>query len=296
MAAIRKYVLLIASAAAAWSADESAAKQTPAPAEDAIAVAKREFDAVKAARSTPELAPASLPTFSTPALQVGGETAPSVLKRPDDRAAAKKKSANWLVDAMKESESKGPGARSTRDELMVDGLRAKEKAEDSPRQDRPKPTERKQLETTSNPLDRYMESWMTPQDLALLKPVLRADRTDAAGADGLLKIPTLADTGRGYFNRRDGFGSASEQLPSRAGSERENPYLAALGASSPANPAGVQPAPGAQPPPPPTAARASMQSPAVPTTGELSTPAKATTPSFVKPREDEKFNKQMKRF
>jgi hypothetical protein len=292
MRSIRTSVVMLASGALACAADETPAKKAPAPTEDAIAAAKREFDAVKSARTTPDLTTADLPKFSAPQLQVGGSALPTPPRRVAEKANAQKKSANWLVDAMAESDPKAAKGdpRGAREKALA-GFEAKA-ADESSAQQKEKRPEKKPAVPVVNPLDRYMESWMTPQDLALLKPLLRPDNASPLSDVDPLKIPSLTDSARGQRGGREGSALAANDVAGKPKAVRENPYLAALGmASGPATaPAMLTPTP-----PLPTAPRAPAPA-AVPVTPEPPAAQKTTVPSFMKPREDEKFNRQMKRF
>ncbi|MBI5769013.1 MAG: hypothetical protein HZA93_14555 [Verrucomicrobia bacterium] len=280
-------LIIFAGTIAALAADDATARKGPAaPDEDAIAAAKREFDALKAARTTPDLTTAELPKFAAPRLQVGDAAYFPPTARAEDRAGAKKKSANWLVDAMAAPDRKSD-LRGTR-QIAADGLAPGDSTDPTVEQYKERRPEKKPTDAVLNPLDRYLESWMTPQDLALLKPVLKADATSPVGTEPL-RIPTLTETTRSPMADREvsssfGAGSAGKSMPGR-----ENPYLATLGVPSPASP------PVFVSPPASAVNRANVPAPAPLT--PASVPAqKPPTPGFVKPREDEKFNKQMKRF
>ena len=262
--------------------------------EDGIAVAKREFDAVKSARGVRDSAKLDLGNLSTPELHMIGP-APQILKKPGESAAEakKKKSANWLLDAMEEQKKKDSAAAGAPEKEPGENESEAEKLFATER-DSSKPAEReidkrevkKPAEAVVNPLDQYMAGWMTQQDFTLLKPT-----TSSEGANG---IPSSRNDGSLTF----GTGSTQASNPSDSSgplknisggpasqsTSHENPFLAAF---SPA-PSLSTPAPQSVMVPPPSVG---FQVP--PSTVPA---AKPLMPDFVKPRNDDKYYKQMKRF
>ena len=257
-----------------------------------IEVAKKEFDAVKSLREFGPDPKGNLPRLSLPSMPSGAAPSalPSAGNRPElDRQPSK----NWLVDAMEkrasEKNSRTADDRETERGREPNELRAGRTRgrEDEEKNSRPE---------TPNPFARYLGDWMTPQDLALLKPALEnSTRGDSAAGNGALpNLSGEAAVALGDFGPKSALSGASgtNRLPA-TGQVRENPYLDVLGGAraqtapppavvsrpsgsfgAPQSPASAATAPGV-PPPPPQA-------------GKL--------PEFVRPNADEKYFKQLKRF
>lgn len=275
------------------------------PAEDSIAAAQRDLQALKAGRMNPEAPRVALPSLTTPDFSVDTPAMPRPSTPPPGSAAARKKSENWLVDAM-QPRAPRPGDPADRaaprpgdpaaaaqatdpDDPTAPGAAAG--AETAPRPPRGK-TElgsaaRERTEPTVNPLTSFMAGWMTPQDFKLLQPTLNPDRATSRGAgeEFAAIVPATGSTAD-----RLPLGKSSGDAASRA--PRENPFLAALGpAPTPANaaPPVVAPAPVAPRPPVMAAPPPSAPAPA---------PAAATpgVPAFVKPLDEAKYFKPLKKF
>lgn len=277
------------------------------PAEgDSITVSKKEFDAVKSSRD-PALQPkGDVPRLSAPEMSTGisGFSGLPATKPTDPK---EKKPANWLIDAMEKSASADRNKRSSRG--LADGERERDSsdnpltrsagdaakdgsnsARDSDSGNAKEDNDRKTT-TVVNPLDRYLAGWMSPQDYALLKPGLTeaANGGRAGGKDALSSLPQAPGT-----MGLPGANTISALVPGAPAPliapppPKANPYLEALNAPAPipavtyVPPAVVTPAPKvpvfAAPPPAPI------------------DPAKSKLPDFVKPAQDEKYYKQLKRF
>jgi hypothetical protein len=229
--------------------------------------------------------------LSTPELNLGsGAPTPSSSRLdPAAAAAARKKSANWLVDAMTEKPKKSagqdgreklPGATDDEKEKSLEpsAVDEKEKADEKP----------KRVEKVANPLDSYVASWVSPQDLSLVRSIMR-DQGPEAGSDPLLaSIPAGGATGSAREVTAP-FGTAAAAAPTMPSAPRENPFLQLLNTPPPSAAASQMAAP-------PAAATISPMVATVPPVPDPAASQKSPIPSFVKPREDEKFNKQMKRF
>jgi hypothetical protein len=144
----------------------------------------------------------------------------------------------------------------------------------------------------TNPLNAFLDDWMTPQDFALLKPGLSGRSTGVQplpdfglATGGLPSGPPLA---AGAFRGADPVPLAAPG--DRPGPMRENPFLAALNAPVANVAAAVQtprlahPAQG-----PATVATPAVQSPPSP-------PPASRTPDFARPAAEEKYFKPLKRF
>lgn len=268
------------------------------PPKDSIAAAKRDLELIKASLAPLEQRKAGLPQFSTPEFQVEAPAVPprSAPKTPAE-AAALKKSENWLVDAM----MKRPGRASDAKDRSSDGAtaaaldgsnrpEADEMSETSlPSQRKPeRPETRERSETVVNPLTNFMASWMTPQDFKLLQPTWGRDGDSATGArDEFSAAPPLAATGN--LTEHRGVGKSPSDAASRP--TRENPFLAALGPIGAAS-GGAAPTPAAPLPP----ARPQSGHAAPPPPISAPEPSDPTRPSFMKPQDDAKYFKPLKRF
>ncbi len=285
----RLSVFLLLSATA-LAADAVKPMAPPPPIEDSIATAKRDLDEIKAMRSGVEHPKADLPRFSTPEISLGspGLARPNVKLSPGEAAAAKK-SANWLVDAMaKKSERTGDtkttGEKSRPDEVPEDADKpalgeAKQSNEKSSR-----PDLRKSSEPAVNPLTNFMAGWMTPQDYKLLQSTTGGERTSGVSARGepIFGL-TQASTGEatGAVSRNQGQAGPTASQP------HENPFVPGTAvATRSVAPTAAQPPPTAAAP---SAPRAIMPVPETPA-------QKSPTPAFVKPQDDAKYFKPLKRF
>jgi hypothetical protein len=301
-------VLLAAAASVAGpgvrGAEAEQARPEPVP-DDAMAVAKREFEAVKAARGDSGLPLRNdLPRFSTPEMPVATGTGIPVVRPPTPPSA---RASNWLLDAMEKPDGKDARFRERRGSDAA--------ASNAPAQTRLSDAAAGFTGTNGatpgeagNPLARYLAGWMTPQDYTLLKPGISRS-TPGAG------IPTL--TAGSVPSPGAASGSASEigsttlgleAFPQRRGvtrAPRENPYLAGLGVtpvisflngSSSAAAVGIPRAPTG-------ASGRTDASPGAGTTPSLLAPIPvlpppppSRIPDFAKPATDEKLFKPLKRF
>ncbi len=274
----------------------------PPPAEDSIAAAQRDLQALKAGRMNPEAPRVALPSLTSPDFSVGTPAMPRPATPTPGSAAARKKSENWLVDAMQPRAPRpgdpadraaprpgDPAAAQATDPDDPAAAGAAAGAETAPRPPRgpaePRLTARERAEPTVNPLTHFMAGWMTPQDFKLLQPTLNPDRATARGAgeEFAAIVPAAGPTAD-----RLPLGKSPGDAASRA--PRENPFLAALGpAPAPTNAAPPVVAPAPVAPRPPVMAAPPPPAPA---------PAGATpgVPAFVKPLDDAKYFKPLKKF
>lgn len=289
---------------------------------DSISSAKRDFDAIKAARDPAQQQKAALPKFGVPELQTGSSDvrpwSPATKGAKD--AAAKAKSANWLVDAMQndardraDREREGLGRSGTpRDRASKtageNDSESREQGEaGSPLSTEPRTSERvasfeqreardEKSAAAPNPLTRYLGDWMTPRDYAVLKPTLDEAALGRASGESSLSSTNGLNTPGGFFLGEGvsirGSGAQNTPPPGLSG-KRENPYLTAMesapGPSAPvfsSPPSGVPHIPLTLPPPRAVA-------PPMPTPTEV---PKSKIPDFAKPAHDEKHFKQLKRF
>jgi len=285
---------------AVCGADEKAPASPPVEQPvDAIAIARREFEAVKSSRNPGLPAKGEFPRLTVPELRSAPPPAPWT---PPKTVSPEKKSANWLVDAMEKSAD----ARKDRERTGADRERdrdrgreplgpEKEKEEadaNEPRRgsDSVAERERKAENAVANPLAGFLGVWMTPQDYALLKPGIDQAFGDAAGAGGGGSAPRPDAATAFTLPGTDGIGgvntAAGRAVPA---TPRENPYLAMLNPPVPA----AAPAAGIANALPPVSIAPSRAMPPPPAPIPA---AKSPIPDFAQPAADEKYFKQLKRF
>ena len=305
--ATSRALLFAATAAAALAAEGSA----PAPAssstprEDSINATKRDLDLIKSSRENAQPG-AAVPKFTVPEMQTAPLPGAWTPKKPG--AQPEKKSATWLLDAM-EKNSNSNKSRSKLDDLL--GTNTKEKdGETELELDRRDPKdpkagrnlERGERKTESseeknprrdepvfNPLTRFMADWMTPQDLALMKPVMDVRPGGDLPGSGRVEQAAIGNEVGLAANVESVLGLPAANKPFAAPTVQENPYLQAMLPSLPV--AGSGPAAGVAPAPMPQPAANPVMAP-MPT---LPTP-KTNIPDFAKQAADEKYFKQLKRF
>ncbi len=282
-------------------ADEKAvaspAAELPA---DAIAIARREFDAVKSSRNSGVQPKGELPRLTVPELR--STPAPAAPWTPQKATVPEKRSANWLVDAMEKSadarkDRERTGADRERDQGRSRELLGPEKEKDDadavePRRasDSTAERERKTENAVANPLAGYLGVWMTPQDYALLKPGIDQAFGNAAGTSGPGAAP-LPDAAAVFsLPGSDGIGGSNiGAARSTPAAPRENPYLAMLNPPAPTSASAAAIA--SAPPPMSVAPGRAMPPPPAPIPA-----VKSPIPDFAKPAADEKYFKQLKRF
>lgn len=279
-------------------------------------MARREFEAVKSARQ-PGLQPrGDIPRFSVPEMQVPpGAGAPLPQRSP---SATDPKSKNWLVEAMEKRGEAGGRGLAPRDrgdrEAGTRGFGQPDReggatTGESPDHER---AESKPGSAVSNPLARYLDGWMTPQDYALLKPGIADSITKPGGlAPAVVVKPGAASSSAmpSLNSIAESAAASTREPPRRAapGRAQENPYLAALrglgGGPAPVSAglgggtSGVPVAPGAGRVSlaPTLAAPTASTSLAAPPPPQPA-PAKSVIPEFAKPNNDDKLFKPLKRF
>jgi len=317
---IGRVAVLALLAAVALRADE------PAPAgEDAIAKAKRDYEAIKAAKAGGEQpAAAGLPRQDTASFDLhltadlpAPSTSADAKKKDLANPLAGKKSANWLLDAMSEAkkgEHKDAKDRSmpgeTEDERLTEKTdllgqnRAladeKQKAGAAHAENASGAAEKRHTVEAPNPLTRYMATWMTPKDFALLNPKAATMGALPAAGNGALPSPSdAASPGGGEAGAWPGTSGIAEAFASSPGpalpaqAPKPNPYLAEF--TLPAPP------PGATRPNAPAAAPntgAAVPAAFMPSAPPQQPPAKVSPllEQVQKAQDDAKYLKQLKRF
>lgn len=298
-------VLAAVFASAMRGQGEGAAAATATAPREGIAEAKKDFDSIKSVRDAALLPNSRMPTVSVPELSL--PTAPSAIgtskAKPDPREA---KSANWLVDAMKQSSSTSSsrlqdsrsGNRNSRSpsrdrdvtDEKGDGRNLTESENDAARIEQDRRDQREEDVTAAvaaNPLNDFLGTWITPRDYALLKPGLTPNDSGLGAKASALpsSISGTSVAGRLAELTRVGSASAAIAIPP----SRENPYLQSLKTELPsAMPPTRRPidvAPIASPPRPPPVI---VPSPVPPSQSKI--------PEFAKPTTDERYFKQLKRF
>jgi len=299
MALVRRSLLvLLVSAAAAAHAGE------PPPAPAGIDAAKRDFDAVKNARSNAVAPRSDVPAVSTPELHLSGDDFSAFResqRTESDRAKNLKdrKSRGWLVDAMEEKKPDSrsharKGDRATTDERddATDSNTATDPANllTAPAEKNERESPRTPAAATDNPLNNYMAGWMTPKDYDLLK--VRPE-TDAGAIAGPARVGESAATAPGVESllRPSSSGPGAERAPFMLPDSKSNPYLADLLPSPGGGPAEAL----RLPPPPPAPTRVESFAPLP--KNDLPPPKSAVSPAdLLKPSNDAKYFPQLKRF
>lgn len=292
----------------AFAAEPPPATPAAPPAEDAITAAKRDLETIKAARGGVEQARADLPRFSTPELNLGGSGTPARVEgRSAAEAAAAKKSANWLVDAMMkkpttraaDGKERLPSSDGTEKDGAkgdtTDSRNALTAGDDDPQnQDQKDPSSRrdpkKPAEPVVNPLTSFMSGWMSASDYKLLQPGLGGESAANLVARGESAPAFSAATTTGLAGDVANPANFGRTAPGRSAPPRENPFLQALGPTptpsvGPGGPMAAIPTASAPPP--------KVQ---MPLPDPLPPPQKSATPTFVKPNDDAKYFKPLKRF
>jgi hypothetical protein len=287
-------------AAGGRGADEAPPASRP-PVENSIEAAKRDFEAVKSSREAGLPQRVDGPRISIPEMR-SGPSAPEgwTAARPK---ASEKKSSNWLVEAMEKSDPRKDRDRekdrSGKPERELDGLG--QSLPGAPERESKSETERSETDAAearkptgtavANPFTRYLGSWMSREDYAILKPGLVASPNLAGAGSGRMPSPVnTGPTGLSTTSSQDAFLNLTGDLPKvdlAPATPRENPYLALL--SPPPSMPLVQPMP-APSTVPATAGRAPVMGPPPPP------PPQSKIPDFAKPDPDEKYFKQLKRF
>ncbi len=246
----------------------------------------------------------AVPSFPAPGAPAAQPPPPA----PDKRAIAPQPARNWLVEAMerngdgrrgesprREGSPVGTFRQGSREEVAPSGERRLEER-DGRREDarEEEPSSRARREEDLNPFSRYLQSWVSPQDYALLQATLASGRSAAAGRSGesgpvtdaaLPQMPG-APKSEGSLTSFLAAAGGTPATGSRSMKPAENPFLQFLSPGSAPNRA-VEPAPAPSPlssfiPPTPSPV------PAAPSRGAL--------PEFVRPTTDDKLFKHLKRF
>lgn len=296
MRAARLTAGLIITAASLTAAEEMPGKKASSESEDVIAAAKRDLETIKAVRgAAAEAQRVEGPHFAVPEMQLGTGASP---RAGAQAGIPKTKSPNWLLDAMaKKSDGKqGDSSKSIERESentvrdSVETLGGDDKAKRESAADHERRDQTAGAGARANPLAAYMAGWMTPQDYKLLKPTMGP--TDAAMTSGVTEAAGQNLFSVGSGEPRRGADRSFDGKPGRTpdNTPRENPFLQALAAPVPT--ASRLNVPTGQAPTPTPATTKSTAS--TPTSPPLT--LQTVTPSFVKPQDDTKYFKPLKKF
>jgi len=330
---VRPSVLRVTCAAGALIVCWSEAAETPkktvvngeVAAAESIAATKRDLERIRAA-SDPRFqgsANASAPRISVPELRTDSVDTPppsAPATSPARSLAPEKNVDNWLVEAMEQGArerderqraAKGwprlderEGRQTTKlgrttsvqpsltGEPRISGREGERTSLSSPVNSAEKRT------PTTNPLAPFLGDWLTPHDYALLRPGVAAEAAGRPGVGASVGVyrngvPSDFATALGAPTlKRDisgGFGPAP--LPGATAPLRENPFLAGL-TDAPRMPSpSVSIPPAMVTVPPPASDRL-----ALPRTNPNLPPVSPKIPDVAKPRPDETYFKQLKRF
>ena len=298
-------------AAAASFAADSAPSATP------LENAKRDYAEIKKPGVRTE-ADLGISKDNLPPISVGVPDALSLQppRAPTRREAEKlkaqrEKSANWLLEAMRQPASSKARLKTDRDappalgatdaadeetaarlqSELLDGGRVTARENPAARSAKP---ENEEKSAPVNPLDAFMASWMTPRDFELLASAAKTSSPAAPNAPREVSgfAPTPAADAPGFFAKvyspAPGFASEMQREP------LPNPYLAPLESSL----AGFAPPPVSSPAnPPPAPPSLAVPGPAPTARGEGPAPTQTPSPGeWLRGSEDAKYFKQLKRF
>lgn len=246
----------------------------------------------------------AVPSFPAPGAPAAQPSPPA----PEKRALAPQPTRNWLVEAM---ERKGDGRRGesprreggpggafrqgSREEVSPSDERGLEER-DGRREDarEEEPSSRARREEDLNPFSRYLQSWVSPQDYALLQATLASGRSAAAERSGessrapdapLPQMPG-APASDGSLTSLLAATGGVPAAGSRSTKPADNPFLQFI-SPEPAPGRAVAPTPA----PPPVSSFIPPPSTPVPAAA-----SRGALPEFVRPTNDDKFFKQLKRF
>jgi hypothetical protein len=296
--------LLLALAAAAARGEDP-----PATAGDSMAAAKKDLASIKAAAAPVEAGPglAAVDLRDDAPGPGGARTDSPAVVSPAGRSAAdpsrkREGTGNWLVDAMeqKPDQTRTPrgGESLNRGELdlLKDAGRpdARTEKEANLAEASEKAASKALAESVYNPLDAFMNSWISAHDREFLVPATRSDNP-MAGEQGRARAGSLqaSDFGQlGVF--------AESALQSRDTGLADpkaamNPYLADTDRAfmAPMKPVSAPDLPGLAPFGLPDPSRG-MSAPGI--DPKLLDTSRFLIPDFAQPADDDKYFKQMKRF
>jgi hypothetical protein len=281
----------------------------PPPADDSIAAAKRDLAAIKAPAGSQD------PSAALPALQMKdigpmpGASGPQLPNLSDqekedalDPSKKKRSTGNWLVDAMdkKADEQKDPKSRyRDKEELLradQDLLKGDEKDAQMGDATREKSDSKEVANSVYNPLDSFMNGWISAKDHDLLLPSSRGEGlTGSEGAKGRAELLPGLDLGASSAAVESLISPADVEGLADSAKAGPNPYLALLEFQAAPQvrffsaPDGL----GAGITGPPDISRG------LSTSGVDRPPAEASRsfiPDFAQPPDDDKYFKQMKKF
>lgn len=261
MSRVRSAAVLLR-AGIAVAAEKPSAEVAAAPlAQDGLAAAHRDREAVTATRGLSAPPQAAVPLLVAPGLPSAptGSTRAEI-PRATPGAGAAKQSADWLVDAMTPKPAR-PGIDQGRGTGTITNATSGAAADESAAGERRvtgEPAERRASRENRapvvNPLARFMEGWMTPRDFTLLQGGADAAAAGRSGGGERSDGPPALGPGPAA-NFSDAFGRGRPDRTAVA--PRENPFLRDLApgpAAAIAHRGGAVPAPSAANAPPPQSA------------------------------------------
>lgn len=268
------------------------------PAEPGISEAKRDYEALKAARVPANQAAVPLPAVSvyelrteeTKLIAIPGRRLPNGKQTERELAAEQAKSRNWLLAAMAEREKESDRSRANRDgaakadlsttaNTLGDFFQEKTTVAAESIEERRPVAEVK----VNNPLDRFMASWMTTDDFQLLA---------TTPGPGLGEAPSEVAAPFSIAARESGMSGRAESnsiLETASPSLAENPYLRD-------SPAGVAPLDRTDFATPPVALPSPISPASVVTPLESAGNPPPTLSEQLRTRGDDRYFKQLKRF
>ena len=281
----------------------------PPPADDSIAAAKKDLASIKAPAGSQD------PSAALPALQmkdigpVPGATAPQMptlteQEKEDALDPSKKKhsTGNWLVDAMdkKADEQKDPKTRDREKEDLIkadqDLLKGDDKDAQVAEATREKADSKEVANSVYNPLDSFMNGWISAKDHDLLLPSSKGEGlTGSEGAKGRADLLPGLDLGASSAAVESLISPSDAEGLADSARSGPNPYLALLEFQTAPQvrffspPEGL----GAGPAGLPDVTRGLSTSGVDRAAADAS---RSFIPDFAQPPDDDKYFKQMKKF
>lgn len=278
------------------AAEKPPTEPSKARAEDGIAASRRDLELIRAAKGGAAEQPRDgSPQFPGSEIQF----TPTEQPRPPHpltptQAAAAKKSTNWLIEAVmkkpagatEEKERSENISRLENAEIRFENATRNRNKDQSAVARADRQEARQIAEQIVNPLTNFMAGWMTPHDYKLLQSGMGAESAVNLVARGERAANAVFPSSGSEPAVLSALGKpASNPL---AQVPRENPFLQDIGATAAAasKPFGSIPQPAIETQ---TTAKPSIPTPEPP-------PARPIAPGFVKPNDDAKYFKPLKRF
>lgn len=260
----------------------------------ALSGVKKDLESVKSLRELGLGTKSESLKVALPSMPNGLSPAPATVPKIQGRAPIGKARPNWLVDAM-EKPVAGKAARGDEIRLMESPVNSRSGGKEGKVLANEPGEQSAHRGSAVNPFNQYLQGWMSPHDLAMLKPALDSPRLSSGASEEPLigQFAPGASVVSADFARSAGSTGGGGAVPSataRPNGLRTNPYLENLIG-------GITPAPNAGSTTKPSLFANKATAPAelgLPDAPPPMPPQKI--PDFVRPQTDEKYYKPIKRF